>query len=242
MADLSRYVDKRYEDHDLEDLPEAPVDALRGLGQSSVAALRKALGVRTIRDLADNKFVLWAQELVLLAEHPEPLAKMPEAESGERTAEDAMTRFEYDDATPDTPPNEPATGTAGADDTLTRSEEELRVDTERVRRGQAAVRKHVVTEQEEHTVPVEREELRVERQPITGADRDAGVDRAEIAEGEQVVDLHEERPVVSKQVVPKERVRVDKAVVRGHERVAEPVRRERVEVDGPDPDLTDQER
>jgi uncharacterized protein (TIGR02271 family) len=240
MADLSRYVDKRYEGHDLTELPEAPVDALRGLGQSGAAALREALGVQTIRELADNKFVLWAQELVRLAEYPERLARTPETEGGGRTAENAKTRFDHDDITPDLAPAERATGATHTDDTLTRSEEELRVDTERVRRGQVGVRKRLVTEQEERTVPVQREELRVERQPITGADRDAGVDGAEIAEDEHIVELHEERPVVSKQVVPKERVRVDKAVVSGHERVAEPVRRERIEID--QPDRSDQER
>jgi uncharacterized protein (TIGR02271 family) len=242
MADLSRYVDKRYEDHDLAELTEAPVDALRGLGKSSVAALHKALGVRTIRDLAENELVRRAQELVLLAEHPEGPARMPEAGTGERTTEDAVTRFEYDDVTPDESPAElatDATAATGTDDTLTRSEEELRVGTERVARGEAGVRKHVVTEREERTVPVQREELRVEREPIT---RDAGVDDAEITEDEQVVELHEERPVVSKQVVPKERIRVDKAVVTGHERVAEPVRRERIDIDQPDADPSGHER
>jgi uncharacterized protein (TIGR02271 family) len=211
MADLNRYVDKRYEDHDLAELTEAPVGALRGLGKSSVAALHKALGVRTIRDLAENEVVRRAQELVLLAEHPEELAA-------------------------EQPPAHLSTGTDG---TLTRSEEELRVDTERLGRGKAGVRKHVVTEHEERTVPIQREELRVEREPIA---RDAEVEDAGIAEDEQVVELHEERPVVSKEVVPKERVRVSKAVVTGHEQVAEPVRRERIEIDEPDPDPSAQER
>jgi uncharacterized protein (TIGR02271 family) len=236
MADLNRYVDKRYEDHDLAELTEAPVGALRGLGKSSVAALHKALGVRTIRDLAENEVVRRAQELVLLAEHPEGLAATPDAVTGEPTAEDAVTRFEYDDVTSEQPPAHLSTGTDG---TLTRSEEELKVDTERVGRGKAGVRKHVVTEQEERTVPIQREELRVEREPIA---RDAEVDDAGIAEDEQVVELHEERPVVSKEVVPKERVRVSKAVVTGHEQVAEPVRRERIEIDEPDPDPSAQER
>jgi len=235
MADLSRDVDKRYEDHDLAELAEAPVDALRGLGKSSVAPLRKALGVRTIRDLAENEVVRRAQELILLAEHPEGLASTPDTVVGERRAEDAVTRFEYDDVTPEQSPAQLSTGT---DDTLTRSEEELRVDTERVRRGMAGVRKHVVTEREERTVPVQREELRVEREPI---DRDADVD-AGIAEDEHVMELHEERPVVSKKVVPKERIRVDKAVVTGHEQVAEPVRRERIEIDEPDSNPSGHER
>jgi uncharacterized protein (TIGR02271 family) len=112
-------------------------------------------------------------------------------------------------------------------------------DAERVARGEAGVRKHVVTEREERIVPVRREELRVEREPIAP---DAGMNDAELTEDEQVVELHEERPVVSKQVVPKERIRVDKAVVTGHERVAEPVRREQIDIDQPDAGPSDHER
>jgi len=60
------------------------------------------------------------------------------------------------------------------DDAMTRSEEELRVGTARRERGRARLRKYVVTEQVQQTVPVRREEVRVEREPIT----DANVDRA----------------------------------------------------------------
>ena len=48
---------------------------------------------------------------------------------------------------------------------------------------------------------MEREELRVEREPIPASERG----RAEIGQDEQTIELHEERPVVDKQVVPKER-------------------------------------
>jgi hypothetical protein len=64
------YVDKRYEDRDINELPDAPVEALRGLGARGGDALRKAIGVRTIRDLATNDFVLKAQEVLRLAEGP----------------------------------------------------------------------------------------------------------------------------------------------------------------------------
>ena len=62
------YVDKRYEDRDINELPDAPVEALRGLGTRGGEALRKAIGVKTIRDLATNDFVLKAQEVLRLAE------------------------------------------------------------------------------------------------------------------------------------------------------------------------------
>jgi uncharacterized protein (TIGR02271 family) len=114
---------------------------------------------------------------------------------------------------------------------MTRSEEELAVDTvwrpaERVR-----VRRRVVEEEVTVTVTVRREELEIEREPASRFDpprRDAG----EAAEALVMV-LHEERPVVGVEVVPTEVVRVHRAVVRGGERtVTDTVRREQIEVDG----------
>ena len=55
------------------------------------------------------------------------------------------------------------------DDAMTRSEEELRVDKESREAGRARLRKYVVTEEETRTVPVTREKVRVEREPITDA-------------------------------------------------------------------------
>src|ERR671920_1896817 len=69
-AQTREYVDKRYEDRDVNELPDAPVEALRGLGKRGGEALHKAFGVKTIRDLATNDFVLKAQEVLRLAEGP----------------------------------------------------------------------------------------------------------------------------------------------------------------------------
>ena len=96
---------------------------------------------------------------------------------------------------------------------MTRSEEELRVGTTERERGRARLRKYVVTEQVERTVPVRREEVRVEREPITDANVDQAMDGPEISEEEHEVVLHEEEAVVEKRVVPKERVRLDKETV-----------------------------
>ena len=68
------HLDRRYENAQIAELPDAPIDALRGLGRAGSAALRKAIGVKTIRDLADNRFVLAAQEIVRLAEGSAVLA------------------------------------------------------------------------------------------------------------------------------------------------------------------------
>jgi hypothetical protein len=57
----------------------------------------------------------------------------------------------------------------GEDDAMTRSEEELIVGTRRKARGRARLRKYVVTEHVQRTVPVQREEVRVEYEPEEGA-------------------------------------------------------------------------
>jgi len=118
------------------------------------------------------------------------------------------------------------------DDAMTRSEEELRVGTQTRERGRARLRKHVTTEQQTVTVPVQREEVRVEREPITDANRDAATSGPAISEEEHEVTLHEEEVVVDKRAVPKERVRLDKDTVTEERQVAEEVRKEHIEVDG----------
>jgi uncharacterized protein (TIGR02271 family) len=128
------------------------------------------------------------------------------------------------------------------DDAMTRSEEELRVGTAQRERGRVRLRKYVITEQVQQTVPVQRERVRVEREPVTDANRDAATAGPEISEAEHEVILREEEPVVEKRTVPKERVRLDKDTVTGEERVAEEVRKEQIEVQGEDGKLGRQER
>jgi uncharacterized protein (TIGR02271 family) len=121
------------------------------------------------------------------------------------------------------------------DDAMTRSEEQLRAGTERVEAGRARLRKYVVTDTEQVQVPVSREEVRLEREPITDANRDAAYSGGAITEEEHEVTLHEERPVVQTEAVPVERVRLDKETVTDTETVAGEVRKERIEVDNPTP-------
>jgi uncharacterized protein (TIGR02271 family) len=136
------------------------------------------------------------------------------------------------------PEGEDASGTVGrdvsgptTDDAMTRSEEELRVGTADRERGRARLRKYVVEEQVTQTVPVRREEVRVEREPITDANVGAATDGPEISEEQHEVVLHEEEPVAEKRVVPKERVRLDKDVRTEQREVSDTVRREEVDVD-----------
>ena len=212
-AQTREYVDRRYEDHDVNELPDAPVEALRGLGKRGGEALHKAFGVKTIRDLATNDFVLKAQELLKLAEGPAAIPTVTSTRAD--AAGDAVAQQ----------------GEHAGEQALTRSEEELEVDTRQVPRGQAGVRKQVVTEQQHRTVPVEREELRVQREPIPAGE--GGTDD-KLSADERTIELREEQPVVDKRVVPKERVRIGKEVVRDEEHVSEPVRKEEVEVEQPD--------
>jgi len=121
------------------------------------------------------------------------------------------------------------------DDAMTRSEEQLNVGTERVQAGRARLRKYVVTEQQSVTVPVTREEVRVDREPITDANRGDALDGPSISEEEHEVILHAERPVVQTEAVPVERVRLGTETVTEQQNVTGEVRKEQIEVeDGTD--------
>jgi len=119
----------------------------------------------------------------------------------------------------------PGAGTR-QDDAVTRSEEELRVDKQRQETGKVRLRKYVVTEQQNIQVPVEKEVARVVREPATGA---GGGD---IGDAETEITLSEERAVVTKETVPKEKVRLEKDVEQSTKTVSGEVRKERVDVEG----------
>jgi uncharacterized protein (TIGR02271 family) len=118
------------------------------------------------------------------------------------------------------------------DDAMTRSEEQLHVGTEKVQTGRARLRKHVISEQQQVTVPVSREEVRVEREPITDANVGAAMNGPELSEEEHEVVLTEERPVVAKETVPVERVRLAKEAVTEEKQVTADVRKEQIETEG----------
>src|SRR5215213_256446 len=119
------------------------------------------------------------------------------------------------------------------DRAMTRSEEELRVGTTERESGRARLRKYVVEDQVQETVPVRREEVRLEREPITDANAGAAMDGPAISEEEHEVVLHEEEAVVDKQAVPKERVRLDKETEIEEQQVSDSVRKEEIEIDDP---------
>jgi uncharacterized protein (TIGR02271 family) len=117
------------------------------------------------------------------------------------------------------------------DNAMTRSEERLRAGTETQEVGRARLRKHVVTEHEQVTVPVSHEEVRLEREPITDANRGSATDGPGISEEEHEVTLRAERPVVATEAVPVERVRLGTETVRDEETVSGEVRKEQIELD-----------
>jgi uncharacterized protein (TIGR02271 family) len=140
-----------------------------------------------------------------------------------------------------TPSAQSQTGVVGhdtsgptTDEAMTRSEEQINVGTRSQEVGRARLRKYVVTEQVTQTVPVSHEEVRIEREPITDANRGAATDGPAISEEEHEVVLHAETPVVEKEVVPVERVRLAKETVTGEETVSGEVRKERIEQEGVD--------
>ena len=118
------------------------------------------------------------------------------------------------------------------DDAMTLSEERLDVGTRSEEVGRARLRKYVVTENVTESVPVTREEVRLEREPITDANIGNALDGPAISEEEHEVTLHAERAVVDKEAVPVERVRLDKTTVTDQEQVSENLRKEEIEVDG----------
>jgi uncharacterized protein (TIGR02271 family) len=128
------------------------------------------------------------------------------------------------------------TGRRTDDNAMTRSEERLNVGTEREQVGRARLRKYVVTEQQQVNVPVQREEVRLDREPITDTNRDSAVAGPDLTESEHEVTLHAERPVVDTETVPVERVRLGKETVTDEQTVGGDVRKERIEADLPGED------
>jgi uncharacterized protein (TIGR02271 family) len=117
------------------------------------------------------------------------------------------------------------------DDAMTRSEEELRVGKTDRESGRVRLQKYVVEEEVTQTVPVRREEVRVEREPITDENVDVATDGPEISDEEHEVVLHQEEPVADKRVVPKERVRLGKEAHTEERQVSDTVRKEQIDVD-----------
>ena len=64
---LNKALDKAYEGKSLKELADAPVDALAGVSEADAKLLLEAFKVKTVRDLANLKYVKWAQAIVALS-------------------------------------------------------------------------------------------------------------------------------------------------------------------------------
>jgi len=106
-------------------------------------------------------------------------------------------------------------------------EEQLRADKEPVSGGEVKVRKEVHTEQRQLTVPVEREEVVIERRPVGGGMKATGEMKAE----EIRIPVKEERVKVTKEPVVTEEVTVGKRKVREKRTVSGTVRKEEAVVE-----------
>ncbi len=112
------------------------------------------------------------------------------------------------------------------DNAMTRSEEHLQGGTQAVEAGCARLRKYVTIETEAVQVPVTKEQVTLEREPITDANVGQAMDGSAISEEEHEVVLTEERRVVAKEAVSVERVRLGKQAVTEEVTVSEDVRTE----------------
>jgi uncharacterized protein (TIGR02271 family) len=107
-------------------------------------------------------------------------------------------------------------------------EEELHAHKQPVEAGEVRVRKEVVTEHKTLEVPVKREEVVIERHPVSGQ----RVASSDIRPGEEIrIPVKEEQVNVEKQAVVKEEVRVGKREVQDTEKVSGTVRKEQVKVE-----------
>jgi uncharacterized protein (TIGR02271 family) len=107
-----------------------------------------------------------------------------------------------------------------------RSEEELRAGTREREAGSVKVRKRVRTDREQIKVPTRREEVSVERVPVSGE-----ATEAQIGADKVVVPVVEDEVVVQKKPVAKEEIRIRKDVVHERQIVEEDVRREEVDIE-----------
>lgn len=60
-------LDKEFESKDFESLADKPVSAISGISEGDAILLKKAFGIDTIREFAENKFVAISQAAISLA-------------------------------------------------------------------------------------------------------------------------------------------------------------------------------
>ena len=192
--------------------------------------------------IGDDLQVPFGKDQVKDAPHFDTDTNLSESDEATLYAHYQMQRGQTQRGASYTPGEGHDTSGPNTDSAMTRSEEQLHVGKETVQTGTARLRKYIVTENVTQTVPVSHEEVRLEREPITGANRDAAMSGGDLTEEEHEVTLTQERVVVSKETVPVERVKLSTETVAGEETVDETLRKEQIDTTGVENvDLRDRE-
>ncbi|WP_436496283.1 DUF2382 domain-containing protein [Actinokineospora sp. HUAS TT18] len=129
------------------------------------------------------------------------------------------------------PAREKSLADRGGEQIVIRSEERLRVETERVEAGHVRLRKYVVTEPQQVTVQLTHEEVHVVREPIGETELTTlKADPKSFAESVVEVTLHKDQPVIIKDTVPVERIRLATRPVTMEHTVTDEIRKEQFDV------------
>lgn len=115
------------------------------------------------------------------------------------------------------------------DDTIQLKEEKLDVNTHDVTTGEVDIHKHVVNDTETVEVPVKREEIVIERKPVT--DQSSQGTDEKLEDDTITIPIKEEQVDVSKHTVIREEVGIHKEEHEDVEKVTEDVSREELDID-----------
>ena len=217
--------------YDEDTVKAAPrVDADASLSREEESALYRHYGLTATAQPADDSHNVTTDKSTWDGTGDKPSDLDDPSEAGD-------DRPDISDRTVGEDRSGPTTDTA-----ITRSEEQLQVGKQTVETGRARLRKYVTTETVTQTVPVSHEQVRLEREPITDGNRGSAMSGPAISEEEHEVVLHEDVPVVQKDAVAVERVRVDKAAVTDQQQVSADVRKEQIELDDAEVQGTEKHR
>jgi uncharacterized protein (TIGR02271 family) len=125
---------------------------------------------------------------------------------------------------------------------VTRFEEQLRVSTRSVPSERVRLERYIVTEQRTITLDVKREEIRLIREPLSEEEGDATAhsDPQDHTREDIIMVLREEQPVITKKIVPVERVCLHTHTVTELHHIDEAIGREQIDiVDTTDNDTSD---
>lgn len=65
---IVKFYDKKYEDLNIIELVNSPVESISGVSVGDAEKLKKAFGIETVFDLATNKFIKYAQAISSFSE------------------------------------------------------------------------------------------------------------------------------------------------------------------------------